>query len=214
MTIHYLLEEFYKWILSYPPNTILIVSISVIFIASVVESLPFAGMMFPSESLTVFFGILAFKGIVDIKVLIVATYIGILIGDIIGYIIGARVGEEFLRRHAKSLKIDSKKYEKIKNMLEDNIIKALFIGRSNGFTRWIVPFLAGANSMNLKKFILSNMLTASFWAPAFLLGGYFLGNAFEVYGKYLTLGVLGVAFLGFVIYKISHYFIKKANNND
>lgn len=125
MNIHIMLSNFFEWILSYPPNTILIVSISVIFIASVVESLPFAGMMFPSESLTVFFGILAFKGIVDIKVLIIATYIGMLIGDIIGYIIGARVGEEFLRKHAKSLKIDSKKYENIKSGLENNLIKIL-----------------------------------------------------------------------------------------
>ena len=201
MSIHYLLEQFFNWILSFEHNEVLFLSLAIIFFASVFESLPFTGMFFPSESITVFFGIIAYKGVVDIKILIIATYIGILLGDIIGYIIGTKVGEEFLKKHAKRVKIDSKKYEKIKNILKSNLIKALFIGRSNGFTRWIVPFLAGANKINFQKFILSNMLTAAFWAPAFLLGGYYLGSAFEAYGKYFGLGIITATIVSVMGYK-------------
>jgi len=209
MTIHSVLNEFHQWLLTYPPDTVLIVSISIIFIASIVESLPIAGMIFPSESLTVFFGVLSFEGIVDIKVLIIATYVGILAGDIIGYYIGKKVGEEFLKKHAKRLKIDEKKYGEIKEGLDNNLIKVLFVGRSNGFTRWIAPFLAGANRINFKKFVLSNMITAAFWAPAFLLGGYYLGYAFETYGKYIGMSVIVGTIIAFVIYKIYKYFDKK-----
>ena len=209
MSIHYLLEQFFNWVLSFPHNEVLIISLAIIFFASVFESLPFTGMFFPSESITVFFGVIAYKGIVDIKMLIVATYIGILLGDIVGYFIGAKVGEEFLKKHAKRLKIDSKKYEKMKNMLESNLIKALFIGRSNGFTRWIVPFLAGANSINFQKFILSNMLTAAFWAPAFLLGGYYLGSAFETYGKYFGIGIIAATIVSIIGYKLYQHFSKE-----
>jgi len=206
MNVHYLLEQFYDWILSYPPNVILTILILIILIASVLESLPIAGMMFPSESLTVFFGILAFKGIVDIRVLIITVYIGILAGDVIGYYLGKKVGEDFLKKHAKRLKINSKKYNQIKNGLDNNLIKVLFVGRSNGFTRWIAPFLAGANGINLKKFILANMLTAAFWAPAFLLGGYYLGYAFEIYGKYFGIGIIVATILSIIIYKIYKHF--------
>ena len=209
MSIHYLLEQFFNWVLSFPHNEVLIVSLAIIFFASVFESLPFTGMFFPSESITVFFGVIAYKGIVDIKILIIATYIGILLGDIVGYIIGVKVGEEFLKKHAKRLKIDSKKYEKMKSMLESNLIKALFIGRSNGFTRWIVPFLAGANSINFQKFILSNMLTAAFWAPMFLLGGYYLGSAFETYGKYFGIGVIIATIVSIIGYKLYQHFSKE-----
>jgi len=201
MNIHTLLEQFSNWILSYPPNIVLFVCVAIIFVASVVESLPFAGMFFPSESLIVFFGVLAFKGVVDIKILIIATFIGILVGDIIGYFIGQKVGEEFLKKHAKKLRINNEKYEEIKKGIDDNLIKVLFIGRTNGFTRWITPFLAGANNINFKKFILSNIITASFWAPTFLLGGYFLGDAFETYGKYFGFTILIVGFLLFIFYK-------------
>lgn len=209
MSIHQLLEHFFSWISSYPASTVLIVCVSVLFIASLLESLPFAGMFFPSESLTIFFGVLAFKGVVDIKILIIATYLGILAGDILGYYIGKKVGEDFLRKHTKKLKIDNTKYETIKNGLKNNLIKILFIGRTNGFTRWIAPFLARAHHINFKKFIFANMLTAAFWAPAFLLGGYFLGNAFELYGKYLGVGILTATVMSYIIYKIYKYLEKK-----
>lgn len=209
MSVDYLLKHFYGWILSYPHSLVLWVIISIIFVASVLESLPLLGMMFPSESLTIFFGILAYKGIVDIWILIIATYIGILAGDIAGYLLGKRVGEDFLRKHAKRLKINSKKYEKVKSMLDQNLIKALFIGRTNGFTRWIAPFLSGANGISLKKFIFANMLTAAFWAPAFLLGGYFLGNAFEVYGKYFGLGIIVATIIAIAGYKMYNHFKEK-----
>ncbi len=190
MNLDNLTQEFFNWILSYPSDTIFFVIVGVLFIASVLESLPFTGMFFPSESLTIFFGILAFKGVVNINILIIVAYIGILVGDIIGYYIGKKVGEDFLRKHSKKLKIDEKKYNKMKQFLDNNLFKALFIGRSNGFTRWITPFLAGANGIKIDKFIFLNMITAAFWAPAFLLGGYYLGEAFEIYGKYFGITII------------------------
>jgi undecaprenyl-diphosphatase len=166
-------------------------------------------MFFPSESLTIFFGILAFKGVVNINILIIVAYIGILVGDIIGYYIGKKVGEDFLRKHSKKLKIDEKKYNKMKQFLDNNLFKALFIGRSNGFTRWITPFLAGANGIKIDKFILVNMLTAAFWAPVFLLGGYYLGEAFEIYGKYFGITIIIITIIVFIFYKFYKYFDKK-----
>ena len=206
---NHLINQFFDWIFSYPPTTVALVLVAVIFIASVLESLPFTGMFLPSESLTILFGALAYKGIVDIKALIIAVYIGILLGDVLSYYIGKKVGEEFLNRHAKRLKIGSKNFQKIKKLLDDNLLKALFIGRSNGFTRWITPFLAGANGINLKKFILYNMLTAAFWSPTFLLGGYYLGSAFEIYGKYVGLGIIAIMIIGITLYK----WIKRDKND-
>jgi membrane protein DedA with SNARE-associated domain len=73
MNLDNLTQEFFNWIFSYPPDTIFFVIVGVLFIASVLESLPFTGMFFPSESLTIFFGILAFKGVVNINILIIVA---------------------------------------------------------------------------------------------------------------------------------------------
>lgn len=209
MNIHHLLEQFYNWVSSYPPNTILLIIAIILFIATVVESLPFVGILFPSESLTVFFGILAFKGIVDIYALIFIAFIGLFIGDEIGYKIGQKFDEDFIKKNSKKLRINEEKYESIKSSLDNNLFKILLIGRSNGFTRWLIPFIAGSNNIDYKKFTIANLATAAFWSPAFLLGGYFLGNMFEQYGKYLGIGILIATIVSFVFYKTYKYLDNK-----
>lgn len=209
MSIHHLLEQFYTRVLSYPPVTILIIISSILFIASILESIPFAGIFFPSESLTVFFGMMAYKGIINIELLILVAFVGLFIGDEIGYKIGQKLGKDYIKHHAKKLKVDEMRYHSIEKSLENNLFKILLIARSNGFTRWLVPFISGANGINYKKFSLVNMLTAAFWSPAFLLGGYFLGNAFELYGKYLGIGILLAVIISIVLYKTYKHFDKK-----
>ena len=202
MNFQDLLTQFHNWILSYPPMTILLIVSIIIFIASIVESLPIVGMFFPSESITILAGILSYEGFVNIWVLILVVYLGILIGDVLGYKIGKKLGVDYIETHKKRLKIKEEKYQYIKESIDNNLLKLLFIGRSNGFTRWIVPFVAGANKIDFKKFIFINMITASFWSPAFLFGGYFFGSVFETYGKYLGVVVLIIAFISFIIYKL------------
>jgi len=206
--MHHLSELFFAWIVSFPPNIILLVVIGILFIGSVLESIPMAGMFLPMETTTVFFGVLAFKGIVDIKILIIVAFLGLVIGDILGYYVGEKFGEEFLRKHAKKLKIDEQKYDTIKHSIDNNLIKVLLFARSNGFTRWLVPFLAGANRVDIKRFNIANLITAIFWSPAFLLGGFFLGKSFEVFGKYIGLGIVIATILAFIFYKSYKHFEK------
>jgi len=208
MSIHHLSELFFAWIVTFPPDMILIIVVGVLLIGSILESIPMAGMFLPMATATVFFGILAFKGIVDIKILIASAFIGLVIGDIIGYYVGKKFGEEFLRKHAKRLKIDEQKYDSIKHSIDNNLIKVLFFARSNGFTRWLVPFLAGANGVDLKRFNIANLITAAFWSPAFLLGGFFLGKSFDTFGEYIGLGVVIATILAFIIYKLYKHFEK------
>lgn len=152
---------------------------------------------------------MAYKGIVNIEILILVAFIGLFVGDEIGYKIGQKLGKDYIKHHAKKLKVDEDRYQAIEKSLDNNLFKILLIARSNGFTRWLVPFVAGANGIDYKKFTLANIFTAAFWSPAFLLGGYFLGNAFEAYGKYLGIGILVAVILSFVFYKIYSYFDKK-----
>jgi undecaprenyl-diphosphatase len=208
MSIHHLSELFFSWIVTFPPSMVLLIVVSVLFIGSILESIPMAGMFLPMETTTVFFGILAFKGIVDIKILLVVAFVGLVIGDVIGYYVGKKFGEEFLRKHAKKLKIDEDKYNTLKHSIDNHLIKVLFFARSNGFTRWLVPFLAGANGVDIKRFNIANLITAAFWSPAFLLGGFFLGKSFELFGKYIGLGIVIATILALLIYKSYKHFEK------
>lgn len=208
MSIHYLFEQFFAWITTFPPNIILITIISILFIGSIFESIPFIGMFFPTETLTVLIGVFAYKYNIDIILLIAVTFLGLFLGDLIGYKIGKKLGKDFLMINAKKLKINEQRYNSIHQSLDNNFLKVLLFARSNGFTRWIVPFVAGANEISYSKFTIANVFTALFWAPTFLLGGYLLGNAFEKYGKYFGLGILFSVVISFLFYKIYKHFEK------
>ena len=209
MNLHTLIEEFFSYISSYPKDITNIIILGILFIGSILESLPFIGMFFPMETFTVLVGVFAYKGIIDIKFAILVTFLGLLIGDSITFEMGKKLGEDYLRKHAQKIKISHEKYTRIKYLINNNITKALFLARTNNFTRWIVPFLAGANNLSYKKFLMANIITASFWAPLFLFGGYFLGDAFEKYGKYFGLGILGASVITYIGYKIYKHFEKK-----
>jgi membrane protein DedA with SNARE-associated domain len=145
---------------------------------------------------------MAYKHILQLQDLILVAFIGLIIGDYISYALGQRLGETYLKEHAKKLRVDEQKYDYFKDLINKNLIKALFIGRSNGFTRWIVPFLAGAHNAPIRDFSIANIFTAFFWASAFLLGGYYLGETFEVFGKYIGIGVIVATLISVLIYKI------------
>jgi len=209
MSIHTLIEEFFAYISSYPKDITNMVILGILFVGSIIESLPFIGMFFPMETFTVLVGVFAYKGIIDIKFALLVTFLGLLIGDSITFEIGKKLGEDYLKKHAQKIKISHEKYTQIKYLINNNITKALFLARTNSLTRWIVPFLAGANGLSYKNFLIANIITASFWAPLFLFGGYFLGSAFETYGKYFGLGILAASVVAYFGYKIYKHFEKK-----
>jgi membrane protein DedA with SNARE-associated domain len=151
---------------------------------------------------------------VDLKTAILTAFLGLLIGDIIGFYLGRKLGEEYIKSHAKKLKITPQKYNKIKFLINGNLIKALFIGRTTNITRWIVPFLAGANNADFKKFVLANIITGFFWSSVFILGGYFLGDIFEVYGKYFGLGILAATVIAYFIYRFYKHYQKYFQKED
>ena len=72
------------------------------------------GIFIPMESTAIFLGILAQKGILDIKILILISFLGMITGDINEYFFGKKVGEKYLKKYLKKIKIDERKYKKIK----------------------------------------------------------------------------------------------------
>ena len=201
MNLHQLIEQFFNYISVFPKDTINLILLSILFIGSIAESLPLLGMFFPMETYTIILGIFTYKGIVDLKTAIIVAFLGLLTGDIIGFYLGRKLGEKYVKNHAKKLKITHEKYNRLKFLINNNLIKALFIGRTTNITRWIVPFLAGANNADFKKFVLANIVTGLFWSSIFILGGYFLGDLFEIYGKYVGFGILTATIISYFIYK-------------
>ncbi len=208
MNIKEIIDIFFQWLSSFNGVTINIISLSFLFIGSILESLPLLGMFLPMETISVIFGILAYEKIINLKLLVITTFLGLFIGDVLSFYLGKRLGENFIKKYVKKIKINKTKYHNIKYLINNNLFKALFIGRSNSITRWIVPFLAGANRAKIIYFLLANASTAIVWSLLFILGGYYLGVSFETFGQYIGFGIVLATILSYFIYKLYSHFNK------
>jgi len=196
-----ILKYLFNYLAQFPHETIMIVAVVILFFGAIVEAFPI-GIFMPMESTAVFLGILAYKGILDIKILILASFLGMIIGDINEYFFGKKVGEKYLKKYLEKIKINDKKFEKIKKIIKNNLFKAIFLGRNSSWSRWIVPFLCGAHKINTVKFISLDIITAFFWAFVYLLGGYYLGYGFDLYGQDAGISILVFVLIAFAGYKI------------
>jgi membrane protein DedA with SNARE-associated domain len=201
MDMQQLFEQFHVWILSFGETNVCGVALAIAFFGSIIESLPIIGMFLIMQSLTIFFGIMAYNEILNLQWVALAIMGGMIAGDVLSYWMGVRFGEKRIRNYLSKLKINDKKYSFIHATMTNHFFKTYFVSRSSGFTRWIVPFLSGVNNASLPLFVLYNVSTSLFWAWIFLLGGYYLGFGFEAIEKYIFFGIIGFIIVLFAIYK-------------
>lgn len=200
--MHEVLESIFNYLAQFPHETLTAVAISILFFGSILEALP-VGVFIPMETSAVLLGVFSYRGLLDIKILIISVFVGMVTGDTLEYLFGKRVGEEYIKKHFKKIKVDERRFRKIKIMIKKNIFKALFLGRSSSWTRWMVPFISGAHKINVKKFFVYDIISASIWAPVYLLGGYYIGLAFEQFEEYLGVVIVLLLLILFTRYAIA-----------
>ena len=163
-----------------------------LFLIIFAESGLFFGFFFPGDSLLLTAGLLASRGIMEIRILIPLLFVAAVLGDNIGYWFGAKTGPRLFTRP------DSLLFKR------DNLLKAhAFYEKHGGKTitlaRWVpvvrtfAPIVAGAASMEYRRFLTFNLLGAFLWAVGMPLLGYGLGLWFgsvEGIDKYFTILVL------------------------
>lgn len=163
----------------------------------------FFGFFLPGDYLLFLAGLFCALGKIDVD--IVTLYFGILIsgilGNFVGYWFGYRTGPVLFKR--KDSFLFKKKYVV---MAEEFFQKyggtALVIGRFVPIIRTFAPIFAGVVQLNLKKFVIFNVVGALLWVSLLTLTGYFLGVKFPAvinYVEYIIIGLIVVAFLPIII---------------
>ncbi len=135
---------------------------------------------FPSEIVMIPAGFLAFKGDMNLALVIITGILGSLAGAWFNYILASKFGRNLL------LKLMSKeKVEKLENFFEHHGHISTFTGRLIPGIRQYISFPAGLANMNPLKFSLYTSLGAGIWVTILTLLGYFLGANEELIHKYL-----------------------------
>ncbi len=161
---------------------------------------------FPSEVVMIPAGYLAYKGDMNLTLVILAGIAGSLSGAWFNYILASKFGRKFL------LKIMSKeKVDKLEQFFENHGHISTFTGRLIPGIRQYISFPAGLAKMSPFKFSLYTVLGAGIWVVVLTLLGYFLGANQELIHQYLR--EITIVTLIIVALIIIFYIVKQKRSN-
>jgi membrane protein DedA with SNARE-associated domain len=162
----------------------------------------------PSELVIPPAAYLAFKGQLDLSLIILFSTIGCIIGALFNYSLSYYLGRKIIyalaeSKWAKIFFINPSKVEHAEQYFLKNGNTSTFIGRLIPGIRHLISIPAGLSKMKLQSFILYTAIGSAIWNAALALLSYFLIDKWEVYFKEITWGfiAIGVVFIGYLIYK-------------
>ena len=173
------------------------------FIVETVGSLGYAGifiMMFlestvfpiPSEVVMIPAGYLAYKGEMNIYIVIILGALGSLCGALFNYYFALKFGRRFLMKYGKYFFVSHESIEKTEVFFKDHGHISTFSGRLIPGLRHYISLPAGLARMNLFVFCLYTTLGATIWVIILTILGYYIGNNEELVKEYLRYLIIGL----------------------
>lgn len=159
-----------------------------------VETGLFFGFFFPGDSLLIVAGVFASKGVIDLRWLIPSAAIAAVLGDQVGYTIGHRLGGALEVRYVKF----QKNIRRAQEFYEKYGGKTITIARFVPVIRTFAPPVAGAATMNYRRFVTYNILGGVGWVTATTVGGYILGKSIPNIDNYLLLVIAIIVILSLI----------------
>lgn len=155
----------------------------------------FFGFFLPGDSLLVTAGLLISQGLpLDLVTLGVLLTIAAVAGDTLSYWIGRTSGPRLFAKE-DSLFFKRKHLLRAAEFYEKHGAKTIVLARFMPIVRTFAPVVAGAASMDYRRFWIYNLVGGAVWIWSMLLVGYFLGSRFPGIDKHLELVILVVIFL-------------------
>ena len=180
----------------------------VLFLIIFAESGLLIGMFLPGDSLLFTAGFLAYKGDLNIWILLPMFFAAAFIGDQTGYFVGHKLGERIF--HKENARILKKSHiKKTHDFFEKHGSKTIVIARFVPIVRTLAPTMAGTAKMSYKTFVTFNAIGALLWGIGVTLLGVILGDTIgeKNIDKYLLpiiACIIAISFIPPIIEFIKH----------
>lgn len=186
------------------------------FIVETVGSLGYAGIFimmflessffpFPSEVVMIPAGYLAYKGEMNMYLVILFGILGSLAGALFNYYFAIKLGRTFLMKYGKYVLISEETILKMEDFFKKHGHISTFSGRLIPVVRQYISLPAGLARMNLFVFSIYTSLGAGIWVAILAVLGYYLGGNEALIKEYLHTIIVVIlillAILGFWYYK-------------
>jgi len=139
----------------------------------------FFGFFLPGDSLLFVAGLLTTSKYIDqpVGILVALLIIAAFAGTTVGYFFGAWA-KRYFRPKDSNLFFKQKYLDMAQDFYARYGMMAFIVGRFLPIVRTFVPILAGFVKIDLKKFMIYNLLGAALWITSLVMAGYWLGNIF------------------------------------
>ncbi|MFN0061737.1 MAG: DedA family protein [Myxococcaceae bacterium] len=162
------------------------------------------GLPIPEDISLVLGGYLAYKGAVDLPVMMLVGFAGILVGDSLIYMAGRRIGSNVGTRGGFFARVVTpEKRAKVEGLFLSHGDKIVMIARFLPGVRAVTYFTAGSARMAFGRFLLFDGIAAIASAPLFVFLGFRFGGELDRLidrvrdGQLVALGLLVTAGIAF-----------------
>jgi len=145
---------------------------------------------FPSEIIMIPAGYLAFKGEMNIYLIIVAGILGSVGGALLNYYLAMSFGRTFILKYGKYFFIKEETLDKLETFFAKHGEISTFTGRLIPGIRQLISLPAGLARMNMLKFSFFTALGAGIWVVVLVALGYLVGSNEELISQYLKSATL------------------------
>ena len=153
------------------------------------ETGAFLGFIAPGETAVIVGGLVAGQGEISLYALIAIVWVCCVLGDVTSYELGKRKGRSWLLKYGSRLQITEDRLDQVEGLLDRRGPVMIVVGRFLGFVRPLMPFIAGASRMPLRRFLPYDVLAAGAWAITFCTLGFVFWRSFDQLTTYVSRGL-------------------------
>jgi len=151
-----------------------------LFLATVIESVPFVGLVFPGEVIVVAAGFFAARRELSLLPVLLIASLGGIVGSNIGYALGFWGGRPLVERWAHRFHITEEHIKSAEKYFERQGAKTVFFGRYMAGIKAFITALAGAAKMEYGLFFVYSAAGVISWTILAGLLGFFFGQYFDI----------------------------------
>lgn len=145
---------------------------------------------FPSEIIMIPAGYLAYKGEMNLYMVILMGILGSVGGALLNYYLAKSFGRTFILKYGKYFFIKEKTLDKLESFFSKHGEVSTFTGRLIPGIRQLISLPAGLARMNMAKFSFYTALGAGIWVLVLVVLGYVVGSNEELISEYLQAATL------------------------
>jgi len=145
---------------------------------------------FPSEIIMIPAGYLAYKGEMNIYIIVLVGILGSVLGALLNYYLAMFFGRKFILKYGKYFFIKEETLDKLELFFAKHGEISTFTGRLIPGIRQLISLPAGLARMHIVKFSFYTAIGAGIWVVVLVAVGYLVGSNEALISEYLRSATL------------------------